>query len=164
MDINPPARWCEADILGLPSWWCGLTAAFGAIAVFLLVFAYLKGRTMLRRRERSTGIRSARCPECDIYLRGEEGSCPRCGSLFDGNRFLCPGCGKEIGPSVLSCPYCGKKLRKLYLPSKKAMTSPLDPDLAKLKERMHRTPLPECPNCGAFLEDKGSCPMCSKGR
>jgi RNA polymerase subunit RPABC4/transcription elongation factor Spt4 len=150
-------------ISDLPRWWCIISIAFGVIILLILIIAYFKGRSMVRTRERSSGIKNIRCNECGTMMSDYIDNCPSCNSQFTLDKYICPRCRKEISKNDPLCPYCSLKLRNIVLNVEglENVSKPTDPDIMKLKMARIAEDRRECINCGAILE-KGSvtCSIC----
>jgi rubrerythrin len=151
------------EILGLPEWWCAASVVIGLLIFVFLLYAYYKGRRMMKENERTTGIRNIRCSECGIHLKDRSATCPGCGAGFEGDSYVCPACGSTVDRDEKSCPSCGKALRNVRSRPEGKKRSWRDPDLAKLRSRRKGTALQECPACGALYEPGSSCPVCNRG-
>jgi hypothetical protein len=150
------------NLFGLPYWWCLASAVFVAILLIFLIYIFFKGRSMMHRKERSTGIRSITCSVCRIHLNKDSLSCPGCSSTFSKDRFLCPRCGKEIGKRDKKCSGCDAPLRRVRFPEQNTMMEYRDPDLRKLKMPYMKKELEECTSCGALKDPGKRCPVCKE--
>ena len=152
----------EGDILGIPGWWCVISGIFAFFLIAFLIYAYFKGRRMMRIRERTTGIKSIKCSKCGILLREDSSTCPGCGSTFSEDRYICPACGKETGINDRVCPFCKARLRTVKIRKNEALKVPSDPDLMKIRVGPSKSELEECPRCGALIDPGSRCPICKE--
>ncbi len=92
------------------------------------------------------------------------------GELLIGDVVVCPNCGALVPKGSLTCPVCGADLRNVKLEEPKPMEDPTE----VLKRVFGVSALPAenateeesevdiriCPNCGAIVINRDTCPVC----
>jgi len=160
----------SSTVLGLPRWWCYISLILGILFIGFMIIAYIKGRSMLKARERETGIRSLSCSNCGRMIKEYTSDCPACGVSFGEDLYICPNCSGGVGLDDTVCSHCNARMRKV-VPVKarsgkgSGKDKIRDKDLEKLKGPIKQTQRYECPECGAFKEGADTdCPFCDRTR
>jgi len=150
----------------LPEWYITLSIGLVLMIIVFLIWAYFKGRTLMRHREKEFGIRSISCSSCGTVMRDVLDRCPGCGSKFTGNIYRCPSCGATVRGRSVRCHGCGIALRHVRIPrTEPKRSNPEKEPTAEGPAVETRCHLIECETCSALYDPcSEQCPVCRKDR
>ncbi len=126
------------------------------------------------------------CRVCGAIIPSGADKCPQCGApvsppdeqveeeksedAFEKieSMALCPFCGALISSEAKVCPVCGADLRNVPLDTPQPMEDPMEvlkkffgvTDIPDYREEEENADVRVCPNCGAIVVNKDTCPIC----